>query len=164
MKSPDQQPPITWQEAYRKATAYCAYQERTRREVEEKLRSLHVLEADIEPLLAQLEVDKFIDELRFARVFAGSKFRLKKWGKIKIRQEMKARGVADALIRQGLNEIDPDAYEQTLHELLEKKNHQERASEPLQRKQKLLRFAMSKGYEQDIIWDVLNALDAANRR
>jgi regulatory protein len=83
---------------------------------------------------------------------------LKKWGRIKIRQELKARGISESNIRLGLQEIDPDVYEQTLHELLEKKNRIEKTAGSLERKQKLLRFALSKGYEQDIVWDVINVL------
>lgn len=67
-------------------------------------------------------------------------------------------GISENHIRLGLKEIEEEAYIQTLHELLEKKNRLERATNVLERKQKLLRYALSKGYEQDLIWDEINGL------
>jgi regulatory protein len=158
MNKPKKQKDITIKEAYLKATVFCAYQERSVREVKEKLYSLELTEESMEAIVEQLIAEKFLNEERFARAFAGGKFRLKKWGRIKIRQELKARGISESNIRLGLQEIDPDVYEQTLHELLEKKNRIEKTAGSLERKQKLLRFALSKGYEQDIVWDVINVL------
>lgn len=149
---------LSVQEAYQKATAFCAYQERCVQEVKDKLYSLELEEQVIDEIIAQLLEDQFISQERFAKAFVGGKFRLKKWGRIKIRQELKLRGLTDAQIRLGLKEIDPDLYEQTLYDLLEKKNRLEKTGSLLERKQKLLRFGLSKGYEQDMIWDVINVL------
>lgn len=149
---------LSLKEAYQKATAFCAYQERTVQEVKDKLLSLEVEQEVIDEMIEQLQAEKFISQDRFAKAFAGGKFRLKKWGRLKIRQELKLRGLSEAEIQLGFQEIDPDLYEQTLYDLLEKKNRLEKTTNVLERKQKLLRFGLSKGYEQDMIWDVINAL------
>jgi regulatory protein len=158
MNFPKKEKSYSLPDAYAKAAAYCAYQERSRREVREKLHEYGLTDDQAEELLERLSAENFLNEERFAKAFAGGKFRLKKWGRLKIRQELKAHGLSDFRIRQALDEIDPEAYEAALRELLEKKNALERASSVLQRKQKLLRFGVSKGYEQDMVWEVINEL------
>ncbi len=149
---------VSYKDAFLKAAAYCAYQERSRQEVREKLSGYELSEDETEEIIESLVRENYINDARFARAFAGGKFRLKKWGRIKIRQELKMRGISEQHIREGLQEIDDEAYTQTLRELLQKKNHLERATSVLERKQKLLRYALSKGYEQDIVWDEINGL------
>jgi regulatory protein len=148
------------QDALAKAMSFCAYQERSRKEVRDKLYSFGLEDDDeVESLLDKLTKDNFLNEERFAKAFAGGKFRMKKWGRHKIRMELKAHGLPPELVRKGLEEIDPDDYESTLRDLAEKKNAQEREADPLVRKQKLLRYLLGKGYEQDLAWDAVNGLE-----
>jgi regulatory protein len=148
------------QDAMAKAMSYCAYQERSRKEVREKLHSFGIEDDDeVERILEKLTKDNFLNEERFAKAFAGGKFRMKKWGRIKIRAELKMHGLSAEVIRKGMEEIDPHDYEQTLLDLTVKKNAQERESEPMLRKQKLIRYLLSKGYEQDLAWDAVNGLE-----
>jgi regulatory protein len=148
------------QDALAKAMSYCAYQERSRKEVREKLHSFGIEDDDeAERILEKLTKDNFLNEERFAKAFAGGKFRMKKWGRVKIRAELKMHGLSAEVIRKGMEEIDPDDYEQTLRDLTEKKNAQEREPEPMLRKQKLIRYLLSKGYEQDLAWDAVNGLE-----
>jgi regulatory protein len=132
--------------------------------VREKLYNYELPDTEVEDILEKLEKDKFLNEERYARAFAGGKFRLKKWGRVKIRQELKMRSIPEAYIRKGLAEIDGEEYIQTLHGLLEKKMQTDRLAPTMESKQKLLRFALSKGYEQDLIWDSINALTPSDRR
>lgn len=162
MFQPKKQTPLSKAEAYLKATSFCAYQERCRQEVREKLYNYELADTEVEEILEKLENEKFLNEERFARAFAGGKFRLKKWGKIKIRQELKMRGIPEEYIRKGLQELNEEEYTDVLTSLLEKKKNSERLKNTAEDKQKLLRFALSKGYEQDLIWDGINALFAAN--
>ena len=141
-------------EAYLRASSFCAYQERTPDEVRERLREWNIRGEDAEVVVSRLVEEDFLSEGRFARAFAGGKFRIKHWGRLKIRHELRARGLSEGCIRQGLLEIDEAAYRQTLQQLLEKKNDSLQ-DEPVARKQKLLRYALSKGYENDLTWNVL---------
>lgn len=141
-----------------KAASFCAYQERTLKEVRQRLREWDLPDEEAEPIIQELIAQNYLNEERFARAFAGGKFRVKKWGRLKIRQEMKLKGLANDLIQKSLLEIDGDAYEETLKELLSKKV-QSLKGEPSQIKQKLLRFALSRGFESDIVWEVLKGIN-----
>jgi regulatory protein len=143
-----------------KAASFCAYQERSLKEVSQRLREWELTEDEIEPIITELTLQNYLNEERFARAFAGGKFRVKKWGRLKIKQEMKLRGLSNDLIQKGLSEIDGDDYEETLRDLLEKKARSLRG-EASDIKQKLVRFALSRGFESDIVWDLLKTIDFA---
>jgi len=141
-----------------KAASFCAYQERSTKEVKQRLHELEITDDEMGPILHELMAQNYLNEERFARAFAGGKFRVKKWGRLKIRQEMKLRGIPADLIQKGLSEIDGDDYEATLQDLLVKKARTLRG-EPTAIKQKLVRFALSRGFESDIVWELLKTID-----
>lgn len=140
-----------------KAASFCAYQERTIKEVRQKMSDWEITDDDVEAVLFELIAQNYLNEERFARAFAGGKFRVKKWGRLKIKQEMKLRGLSNDLINKGLLEIDGDDYENTLRDLLIKKRATLR-DESLVLKQKLVRFALSRGFESDIVWSLLEEI------
>ncbi|RTQ53567.1 RecX family transcriptional regulator [Hymenobacter gummosus] len=142
-------------EALQKIAAYCAYQERSSKEVEDKLRSYGLDEDEAGEIMIRLVREKLLDDERYARSFARGKHRLKKWGRRRIRLELKQRGLSDYCIKAGLGEIDGDEYYQNLKELLEKKNALEKEPHPYKRRQKLTAYATQKGYEGEFIQDAL---------
>lgn len=139
-----------------KACSFCAYQERTQAEVREKLNGWKVYGDEAEEIIVELIQENFLNEERFAKVYAGSKFRVKKWGRNKIKMAMKLKKLSDYCIQKGLEEIDEKEYFLVLQALLHKKLHSVRA-EPNEyiRKKKAADYAMRKGYEGDLVWDVL---------
>jgi len=144
-----------------KAAAYCAYQERTQDEVRKRLKKWGVEENDeADELIAELVTLNYLSEERFAKTYAGSKFRQKKWGKRRIKQELSRRGLTEYNINQGMNQIGDAAYEDTLRDLLKKKlaSLERTESDSRKRKQKLVSYALSKGYENELIWKVLGEL------
>jgi len=144
-----------------KAAAYCAYQERTQDEVRKRLKKWGVEENDeADELIAELVTLNYLSEERFATTYAGSKFRQKKWGKRRIKQELSRRGLTEYNINQGMNQIGDAAYEDTLRDLLKKKlaSLERTESDSRKRKQKLVSYALSKGYENELIWKVLGEL------
>ncbi|TPE45242.1 regulatory protein RecX [Pontibacter mangrovi] len=149
----------TPKEALIKAAAYCAYQDRTQQEVRDKLYSYGLEPDDVEELIIRLSQEKLIDEERYAQSYVRGKYGLKKWGRRKIMQGLKSKGISDYCIKQGLKEIDFEVYEQNLLQLLEKKNATEKEKNPFARRQKLTYFLMSKGYENDLIQDALKGLE-----
>ncbi|WP_242929511.1 regulatory protein RecX [Pontibacter vulgaris] len=149
----------TPKEALIKAAAYCAYQERTQQEVRTKLFSYGLEPDDVEELIVRLSQEKMLDEERYAQAYVRGKYSLKKWGRRKITQGLKAKGISDYCIKQGLKEIDPEVYEQNLLNLLEKKNLTEKEKNPFTRRQKLSYFLLSKGYENDLVQDALKGLE-----
>ena len=141
-----------------KAANFCAYQERTQQEVRKRLAELEVEGDEAEEMIVWLIENNYLNEERFARIFAGSKFRQKRWGRLKIRQELKMRGVSEYCLKAGMSEIEDEDYIQTLTDLLEKKAKEIKESNPLKRKQKLLSYALSKGFESDLVFDLMKNL------
>ena len=135
---------------------FCAYQERTQQEVRERLKEWGVYGDDAEEVIAELIQQNYLNEERFAKSFAGGKFRVKGWGKRKIKQHLQQRGITGYNLDQAIREIAPDDYRDTLTNLLAKKRRTIHDDNPLVIKQKLVRYAMSKGYEPDLIFAVLS--------
>ena len=145
--------------AREKIQAYCAYQERCHQEVTRKLKSWGLISEAIELLVSELMQFNFLNEERYARSFSRGKFRIKKWGRKKIRAELKKREVYDKCIDFAMEEIDDKAYFETLKEVLQKKNEHEKESDSYRRKAKLTRYLVYRGYEYDLIRDALEELN-----
>jgi len=145
--------------ALQKAKHYCAFQERCHREVREKLFSMNLKKYEVETLLTQLIEEGYLNEERFAVAFAGGKFRIKQWGKIKISFELKQRQVSDYCIRNALNAINNDDYNKTFITLANKKL-QSLATEKniFIKKRKLQDFLLQKGYEHRLVSGWLKTL------
>lgn len=143
-------------EAKTRLEAWCAYQERCQYEVEQKLIGWKFGEEQRSQLIADLISNRFIDEERFARAYVSGKFRIKHWGRIKIRQHLKQKRISDYSIKKGMEEIDPDAYWETLKRLADRKMSEKKPSENgWQAKARVQRYLASKGYESDLIFDAL---------
>lgn len=146
-------------QAFLKAQLFCAYQERYQQEVRDKLYEWGLYPDAVENVIAQLITDNFLNEERFAKAYAGGKFRIKKWGRIKIKLELKKRHISDYCIRQGMKEIDDDAYSKTLKHLVEKKQSETKDKNPLVKNAKVVRYIASRGFEQELIWDILKEVN-----
>jgi regulatory protein len=144
-------------EAKIRAARFCAYQERTQQEVIKKLQESGLDEEEADEVLSELILENFVNEERFARTFAGSKFRLKQWGRRKIQYELKRRGLSEYCIRTGLSEIDDDSYTQTIDKLIKKKVRATRAKNYLDLRSKVVRYLIGKGYEHDLVQARLEA-------
>ncbi len=149
---------LSREEALAKLQHYCAYQDRCHQEVRSKLLELEVYGDQLEEVMAQLIEEGFLNEERFARSFARGKFRMKQWGRTRIRRELKARQVSDYCIRKGLEEIDEAEYLETLKALLQKKLESSGEEEPGKKKQKAARYALSRGFEAELAWTLLEEL------
>ena len=141
-----------------KLQRYCAYQDRCHQEVRSKLIELGCYGQDLEEVMASLIEEKFLDEERFARSFARGKFRMKQWGRNRILQELKMRHISDYCIRKAMEEISEADYLKTLREVLEKRASQIAESNDFERKGKLAQYAMSRGFEGEIVWGMLKDL------
>ena len=144
-----------YQQNLSKAMRFCAYQERTQQEVREKLAGLGVWGDEAEEMISRLITENFINEERYAKTYAGGKFRLKKWGRMKILQGLKQKGISEYSIKKGMQEIESDLYIQTLENLLEEKSRMEKEKNPYKRKHKISLYLIGKGYEPDLVWELL---------
>jgi regulatory protein len=144
------------EQALQKARHYCAYQERCHSEVQEKLYSFGLRKPQVEAALATLIEENYCNEERFAIQYAGGHFRMKQWGKVRIRYQLKQKKVSDYCIKKALAEIDEEDYLRTLARVAEQKWEKLDAgiAIPIRRKQ-LQEYLLQKGYEADRIGAVL---------
>ena len=145
-----------------KVRGFCAYQERCVSEVAGKLREWKVDRKRADKIIEQLIREDYLNEERFARIFAGGKFRNNHWGKTKIIYELEKRQVPDLIIQIGLEEIDDEEYVETLKELIRRKNRELRVTDPFKRKQKLIAFGIQKGYHYGLVKQVVEELKIKN--
>lgn len=143
------------QQAKVKAESYCAYQERSQFEIRNKLYEWGLYQKEVEEIISELIESNFLNEERFALAYTLGKFRIKHWGKIKIKQGLKLKRVPDKLISKSLQAIDADDYLSILQKILEKKALTIKEVDPFKRRFLLSRYGSSKGFELDLISDML---------
>ena len=141
--------------ALAKAEHYCAYQERSQYEIRNKLFEWGLYASDVEDIIAELILTNFLNEERFAKAYVSGKFNINKWGKIKIKQGLKLKKVPEKMIIRALNGIDLDDYLSVLHNCAEKKLRTIIEKEPFKRKHKLITYLLTRGFENNLILDVL---------
>jgi regulatory protein len=147
---------LTKEQALQKAKHYCAYQERCHSEVKEKLYGFGLRKTDVEDLLSKLIEEDYLNEERFAVQFAGGRFRMKQWGRVKIKYELKQKQVSDYLIKKALKAIDEDDYQETLQKLfIQKQKHLSAEKNHFIKKRKLQDFLLQKGFELSLIAELL---------
>lgn len=139
----------------KKVLHYCAYQDRCTHEVRTKLATFDMSDSDKEKIVKLFVDEGYIDDERYASTFVRSKIHLKKWGVNKIRMSLKMKGISDDIINNALSEIDPEMYREELIKVLKAKKINE--SDPYKRKAKLAQYAMQKGYEPTLVWDVIRS-------
>jgi len=144
---------ISRQDALKKLQRYCAYQDRCHQEVRHKLLDLGLYGADVEDVITDLITENFLNEERFARSYARGKFRMKQWGRVRIRRELKQRNISDYCIRKAMEEIAAADYEEVLSEVLQKRLPKIRETQPYQIRKKLVDYALSRGYEIGLAWE-----------
>jgi len=142
---------FTPEQAFAKAKHYCAYQERSHAEVKEKLYSFKLKKTDVETILSQLIEENYLNEERFAKMFAGGRFRLKKWGRVKIGYELKQKRVSPYNIKIALSEIDEEQYRDTLLKLAKQKWKSLKSDQYIVRQAKTQQYLMQKGYEPNLV-------------
>ncbi len=140
----------------KKVLRYCAYQDRCMQEVRTKLATFDIPDSDKEKIMKVLVDEGFIDDERYASTFVRSKIHLKKWGVNKIKMALRMKGISDEIIKNALSEIDPEIYREELVKVLKVKKINE--SDPYKRKAKLAQYAMQKGYEPSLVWEVIKSI------
>ncbi len=142
-----------------KMKQYCAYQERCMFDVKTKLNEFHLRDDLYDKVIIQLKKEDYLNEERFARVFASGKLRINKWGKNKIYAALQQKRVPELFILEGLGEIDQDEYINILRDLISKKSKELKETDFSKKMKKLANFATSRGFESKLVWDVLNFKD-----
>lgn len=144
-----------YQAAWLKAQKYCVYQERSQQEVRNKLYEWGMARKEVEILIAELISHNYINEERFALTLAGGKFRIKKWGKIKIKQALKMHQISDYCIKKALAQISEKDYENCIKQHIVKKWGKQSKKLSWEEEQKTYQFLYGKGFENDVVTRVL---------
>lgn len=140
---------------FEKAKNYCAYQERCIADVRKKLIEWKVNPESMNIIIHLLLSEDYINEERFARIFAGGKFRIKKWGRNKINAALRAKRIPDNLIHLGLQQIDEEEYAQTLNALINKKKESLKDPASPAGRNKVINYALSRGFERHLVFRYL---------
>ena len=138
-----------------KMAKYCAYQERSVKDVTEKLRTFDLPEKDWEEILNYLIDNKFVNDERFAHAFVRGKINQSGWGLNKIRYHLIQKGIAKELIDEALGQTDEEEYRQRLIDLLQVKSKTLKAASEFEKNRKLAAYAMQRGFEASLVWEVL---------
>ncbi len=151
-------PSYTVNEATRKMERYCTYQDRCHQEVLRKLREMRMIPEAIDKIMGHLIAHGFLNEERFARSFVRGKFRIKKWGRVRITRELKNRDISPYIIRMAFEELDDREYSDTLRDLARKRLSQLEGIDPRLQKKKLYDYLLYRGWESSRIYDQLDDL------
>ena len=141
--------------ALEKLKKYCAYQERSHKEVVDKLYKLDLYKNEVDQVVLELIDQNFLNEERFAQAFVSGKFRIKRWGRIKIKSHLKQKGISDYCIKKGMKEIDETEYFETLDYWIERKEREVKEENEFKKKGKIAAFVIQKGFESNLVWEAL---------
>jgi len=146
----------TVKEATERIQSFCAIQDRCQWEVEKKMKEWEISDEIIENILTDLILDKFVDEQRFSESFCRGKFRIKRWGKVKIKNELKIKKISKNCIDKGLLQIENEEYMEVLKYLYIKKRNSLKDTNQFIRKGKIAKHLQQKGFESNMIWELIN--------
>ena len=148
----------TLAQAQKKLEYYCAYQERCHKEVIAKLRTLGMIPSVIDKIISELIKANYLNETRFTQSFVRGKFRIKKWGKNRILQELKVRDISSFNIKLGMKEISDDNYQKTFYDLFEKRRREVKQLTKTEQKKKIFSYMSYRGWENSKIYEALRDL------
>ncbi len=147
------------QEALIKLKAWCDRQERCHQEVRNKAYTWGYYYEDAEELIAELIAGNYLNEERFALAYVSGKYRIKKWGRKKIKQELQAKCISEYCINRGLTGIDEEEYISNLKHWIDRKNQQWKILGRFQRQGKIAQFCINKGFEPDLVWEMIKEMN-----
>ena len=148
----------TLAQAQKKLEYYCTYQERCHKEVIAKLRTLGIIPSVIDKIISELIKANYLNETRFTQSFVRGKFRIKKWGKNRILQELKVRDISSFNIKLGMKEISDDNYQKTFYELFEKRRREVKQLTKTEQKKKIFSYMSYRGWENSKVYEALRNL------
>jgi regulatory protein len=144
--------------AKKKLEQYCAYQERCHKEVQQKLKDMHMIPEAIDVVIAHLLEHNFLNEERFAKTFVMGKFKIKKWGRRRLALVLKQKDISKYNINLALKNIGDDEYIDTFNALAEKKLTSIKETNNLKKKKKLADYLLYRGWESHLVYDKVNEL------
>ena len=143
-------------EAYSKMAQLCSRSEQCSADIRKKMLAYEIMDELVDEIIIKLKEEKFLDDERYVKAYVSDKFRLNKWGRIKMRYYLKAKGLNDELIEIGLNEIKEEQYKKVLISILKEKAKKIKSDNKFEKMGQIIRFAQSRGFEPEVIHRYLN--------
>ena len=147
--------PLSPDQILDKMAKYCAYQERCVKDVTDKLKTFEISLKERDTILNYLIDNCFVDNLRFTKAFVRGKINQSGWGVNKIRFHLIQKGIPKEMIDEALQAFDEEAYRQRLVEVIKTKSKTVKATNDFEKNRKLAAYAIQKGFEPSLVWDVL---------
>ena len=154
--------PLSPEQILDKMAKYCAYQERCVKDVTDKLKTFEITSKEREEILNYLIDNRFVDNNRFAKAFVRGKINQSGWGLNKIRYHLMQKGIDKELIDATLEAFDQEVYRQRLIEVLQTKSKTVKAPNEFEKNRKLAAYAIQKGFEPSLVWEVIKNGEALN--
>ena len=145
-------------EALSKLQHYCSYQERCHQEVRHKLRDMRMIPEAIDMIIVSLIDQDYLNESRYANTFVSGKFRIKKWGIVRLSLELRKKDISKININQAIAEIDPEEYIEVFNDLARKRLNQLKETNKSKKKKKLIDYLLYRGWEPHLVYDKANTL------
>lgn len=147
---------ITCEQALNKLADYCGRSERCISDVRNKLVVWEIAKDEQDKIIRRLQQEKFLDERRYCRAFVNDKSKCARWGAFKIRYELKKKQIPEDLIRESLENLDPEENREQLRRLIDEKRKSVKGKDEFEIRGKLIRFAVGRGYSPEEVEAVLN--------
>lgn len=138
-------------EVYTKMAQLCSRSEQCSADIRKKIIAYEIKDELVDEIIEKLKAEKFIDDERYVKAYVSDKFRLNKWGKIKIRYYLKAKGLSNDVIEKGLQEINEEQYKKVLISTLKEKAKTIKSGDKFDKMGQIIRFAQSRGFEPEMI-------------
>ena len=151
--------PLSPDQVLDKIAKYCTYQERCVKDVKDKLKTYDIPQEDGDKILYYLLDNRFVNDERFANCFVRGKINQSGWGLHKIRFHLIQKGIAKEIIDEALEQTDEEVYRQRLIDILKTKSKTMKAANDFEKKRKLAAYAIQKGFESTLVWEMLKELD-----
>ncbi|WP_312421412.1 regulatory protein RecX [Epilithonimonas sp.] len=146
----------TFEEIKQKLVNYCVYQDRCHSEVEQKMRDFLLIPEAKDEIFLYLIKENYLNEERFTRSYIRGKFYIKHWGRTKIKMNLKQKGIREKLIAKSMDEIDEQDYLESVNKIYHDYYSKQKGLKEYQKKSKTIRFLISKGFEYELVWNVIN--------
>jgi len=141
----------TAREAFNKMAQLCSRSEQCSADIRKKIAAFDIVQKVVEEIIEKLKSEKFIDDERYVHAYISDKIRLNKWGRIKMRYYLKAKGLADSVIEHGLKNIDTELYKKVLLATMKEKAKKIKKEGKYEQAAHIIRFAQSRGFEPELI-------------
>ncbi len=157
--SMEKKPALDKEQALRRLTALCAKSEHCCHDLRQKMWQWGLSNGQQQEVIDYLESHDFVNDRRYAMALAKDKMRYDKWGPRKIEQALMAKGIGAELRKEALGQFDDEEFADILRPLIENKRKSLATSDPRQRQQKLMQYALGRGFTYGLIKSCMETLD-----